>query len=248
LQGSYPALYLSKFKPLAILKGKLNTSLAEALSRKGLVVFQFAMSSVLIVAVIIIYQQVQFIQSADPGYNKDNIIRFDTEGKVLGTEETFMTELKKIPGVINTAYTFHNIVGRNFGTNGLNWEGKDPNSNIYFEGIYGSNDFLKTMGMQLAEGRAITKGFGNADREIMLNETAVKVMHLQSPVGKTIQLNNTPYTIVGIVKDFHFESLHEVVKPAYLKLDQGGNTWNKMLVSISGNNQKENYRKNSAVI
>src|SRR6476646_2510723 len=97
LAGSYPALYLSKFKPLAVLKGKLDTSLAEALSRNGLVIFQFTMSTVLMVAVIIIYQQIQFIQNTSPGYNKDNLIRFSSEGTLQGKEETFIEELKKIP-------------------------------------------------------------------------------------------------------------------------------------------------------
>ena len=81
LAGSYPALYISGFNPLAILKGKLNTSAAELLSRKGLVVFQFTLSTILIVAVTVIYQQIQFIRNTDPGYNKENIVRFSAEGK-----------------------------------------------------------------------------------------------------------------------------------------------------------------------
>ncbi len=98
LAGSYPALYLSKFKPLAILKGDLNTSFAEIVSRKGLVIFQFTLSTLLIVAVVIIYQQIQFIQHTNPGFNKDNVIRIDAEGKINGTEATFANELKNIPG------------------------------------------------------------------------------------------------------------------------------------------------------
>ena len=80
VSGSYPALYLSKFNPLAILKGKLNSSFSELLARKGLVVFQFTLSVMLIVAVLVVYRQIQFIQSTRIGYNKDNVIRFDSEG------------------------------------------------------------------------------------------------------------------------------------------------------------------------
>ncbi len=115
LAGSYPALYLSKFNPQAILKGKLHSSFAEMISRKGLVVFQFTLSSILIIAVIIIYQQIQFIQSTDPGYNKDNIVRIDAEGKIQGTEQEFVNELKSIPGVESASYTFSNMVGHTFG-------------------------------------------------------------------------------------------------------------------------------------
>ena len=133
LAGSYPALYLSGFKPLAILKGKLNTSFAEVVSRKGLVVFQFTLSSVLIVAVIIIYQQIQFIQAVNPGFNKDNVIRIDAEGRIAGTEQTFANELKNIPGVVNASYTFANIIGHTFGDYGLDWTGKGPDEKVYFE-------------------------------------------------------------------------------------------------------------------
>ena len=87
LAGSYPALYLSGFNPITILKGKFHSSFAEVFSRKGLVVFQFTLSIILIVSVLVVYQQIQYIQKTNPGYNKDNIIRFNSEGKILGTED-----------------------------------------------------------------------------------------------------------------------------------------------------------------
>ena len=96
--GSYPALYISRFNPLAILKGKLNTSTAELLSRKGLVVFQFTLSAILIIAVTVIYQQVQFIRNSEIGYNKENIVRFNAEGNILTNQENFLSELNKYGG------------------------------------------------------------------------------------------------------------------------------------------------------
>ena len=218
LAGSYPALYLSGFNPLAILKGKMKTSFAELAARKGLVVFQFTLSMILIVAVTVIYQQVQYIQSMNPGYNKENIVRFDAEGSIHHTEETFITALKKIPGVTNASFTFNNMVGRNFGTYGLDWTGKDPNAAIYFEGFGSGYEFTETMGMKLAEGRSFVKGFGNDSNKIMLNESAVKVMNLKNPVGKIIRLYDKPMEVIGVVKDFHFESLHEPVKPSYMMI------------------------------
>jgi hypothetical protein len=121
VSGSYPALYLSGFKPIKILKLKYHNSFAEVLSRKGLVVFQFSLSVILIISVLVIYQQIQFIQNKNPGYNKDHVIRFSVEGKIVGSEGTVIAELKKIPGVINASYTFNNMVGRNFG-NAIEWE------------------------------------------------------------------------------------------------------------------------------
>jgi hypothetical protein len=103
LAGSYPALYLSGFKPIGILKGRMRSSVAELLSRQGLVVFQFVLSTVLIVSVIVVYRQIRFIQQTKPGYDKDNVIRFGVEGKILGAEDAFVAELKRIPGVVNAS-------------------------------------------------------------------------------------------------------------------------------------------------
>jgi len=239
LAGCYPALYLSGFKPVKILKGKLQSSLAETVSRKGLVVFQFTLSIILIISVLVVYQQIQYIQKTNPGYNKDNVIRFNTEGKMLNNEESFMAELKKIPGVVNASFTFNNMVGRNFGTYGLDWEGKDPNASIYFEGFGVDYDFIETMGMEIIAGRNFGRSFGDEVNKIILNETSVKLMGLKDPIGKTIRLNDRPHQIIGVVKDFHFESLHEPVKQSYMKLTGGNNTWNKMMVRIRAGHQKE---------
>jgi putative ABC transport system permease protein len=238
LSGSYPALYLSGFKPISILKGKLQTSVAEIFSRKGLVVFQFTLSAVLIISVLVVYRQIQYIQTTDPGYNKDNIVRFNSEGKVLSNEDAFVDEVKKIPSVINACYTWHEMIGRNYGDFGLSWDGKDPNERDYVEGFGGGYGFIETMGMQLVAGRAFSRNYGDEGSKIILNEAAVKLMKLKNPVGKTIRYNGHPQMqIIGIVKDFHFESLHEPVKPCFVLLDGPGNIWHKMMVKIKGGEQ-----------
>jgi predicted permease len=224
LAGSYPALYMSKFKPLAILKGKLNTSAGELISRKGLVVFQFTLSAILIVAVTVIYQQVQFIQNTSPGYDKNNILRVAAEGNVYHNEASFIAELKTIPGVVNASQTYHNMVGHSYGDYGLEWEGKNPNEDVFFEGFWIGYNFIETMGMQMKEGRSFSKDYGADSAKIILNEAAVKVMHLKNPVGKTIQRFGNNFQIIGVVKDFHFESMHETIKPSYMLLENDGAT------------------------
>ncbi len=239
VSGSYPALYLSRFNPLAILKGKLKSSIPELIARKGLVVFQFTISVMLIVAVLVVYQQIQFIQSTTPGYIKENVIRFDSEGKMQGKEDVFANDLKNIPGVVNASFTQHNIVGRNYATSGFTWDGNAADKNVYFEGFFGGYNFVETMGMQMVAGRTFSKSFAADANKIILNEAAVKAMHLKDPVGKTIKGGNSLIQIVGVVKDFHFESLHEAVKPAFIALAEGTSPWYKMMVRIKGDHQKE---------
>ncbi|OKS87563.1 ABC transporter permease [Mucilaginibacter polytrichastri] len=236
--GSYPALYLSKFKPLAILKGKLSSSFAELLARNGLVVFQFTLSVMLIVAVLVVYKQIQYIQSTKPGYDKDNVIRFDSEGKLQGNEDNFTAQLKNIPGVINASFTQHGLVGRNYGTAVVSWEG-NTNQDIYFEGFYGGYNFIETLGMKMAAGRAFSKNYGTEGGKVILNETAIEAMHLKNPVGKNIKLFNKSLQVIGVVKDFHFESLHEAVRPSFIVLAQDVNPWYKLIVRIKGTQQKQ---------
>ena len=193
-------------------------------------------SSVLIVAVIIIYQQIQFIQAVNPGFNKDNVIRIDAEGRIAGTEQTFANELKNIPGVVNASYTFANIIGHTFGDYGLDWTGKGPDEKVYFEVFGGGYDLIKTLGMNIVDGRGFSRDFGADTANIILNEAAVKMMNLKNPVGKTVQLYEHPMQVIGVVKDFHFESLHEAVKPSYILLQPHGG---KIVARIGATGQRK---------
>ena len=234
LAGSYPALYISRFNPLAILKGKLNTSTAELLSRKGLVVFQFTLSTILIVAVTIIYQQVQYIRNAKLGYNKENIVRITAEGRIQKDQEAFLAELQNVPGVVNAAYTFHNIVGRKY-SDGLDWPGKDPNRDQYFEVFGVSQNFIETMDMKIKAGRGFSKNFGTDSTAIILNESAVKAMGLKNPIGTTVRFQGAEKNVIGVIQDFHFESMHQAIKPAFLYIYKGEGT---ILARIRQDNQK----------
>ncbi|WP_153799520.1 ABC transporter permease [Foetidibacter luteolus] len=220
LAGSYPALYISGFKPLAILKGKLKTSTAELLSRKGLVVFQFTLSTILIIAVMVIYQQVQFIKSANLGYNKEDIVRFASEGAIQTNQEAFLSEMRQIPGVVNAGYTFHSIVGRKY-SDLLDWQGKDPNRHQYFEVFGVSHNFVETMDMQMKAGRGFSTNFSMDSLNIIINEAAAKVLGLKEPVGAIVRFHGSDRRIIGVVRDFHFESMHEAIKPAFMHLQKG---------------------------
>lgn len=215
IAGSYPALYLSGFKPVSILKGKLATSAGELWVRKGLVVFQFSISVVLIVGVLVVYRQMKLIQTTNLGYNKDNVIRFSNDGDLPKSFSFFKTELKNIPGVINASDVDGDLMGHYaHAGGGIEWEGKDPDLHVEYYGNAANNDYFETMGLQMAEGRAFSRNFADSS-SVIFNESAIKAMGLIDPVGKTVSLWGKKKQIVGIVRDYHFESLYKKIGPAF---------------------------------
>jgi putative ABC transport system permease protein len=213
LAGSYPALYLSGFNPVLILKGKLNSSMGEQWARKGLVIFQFTLSVIFIAAVLVVFKQMEFVQTKNLGYNKDNIIYFDKEGKITQHEEAFLSELKNISGVVNASSIDQNIIGLTSLTRGIYWEGKNRDDNIDFSISNIGYGMIETLGIEIKAGRTFSMKFGSDSSAIIFNETAIKIMGLKDPIGKVINLWGKNLHIIGVVKDFNFESLHENVKP-----------------------------------
>jgi len=219
LAGSYPALYLSGFKPVAVLKGEIRNSLGELWARRGLVVFQFTLSVVLIVAVIVIYKQIQFVQTKNLGYNKNNLIYFSNEGRLSDHYDAFMTEAQNLPAVSSISSISHNLVGRMNNTSGLDWEGKNPNDRILFENVSINYDLLETIDVELKEGRFFSRAYGADTSKIIFNEKGIEVMGLENPIGKTIKLwDEYDMEIIGVVKNFHFQSLHEEINPLFFRL------------------------------
>jgi putative ABC transport system permease protein len=238
LAGSYPALYLSGFKPVAVLKGEIRGSWGEVWARKGLVVFQFFLSVILIVSVLVIYKQVDYVQTENLGYKKDNLVRFPIEGRVDSTKDTFIEELRRIPGVINASSLGHSMLGRNNNTSGLEWEGKNPDDKILFENVRVNYEMIETLGVEFSEGRSFLREHSTDTSGIIFNEAAIRVMGMSNPIGKHIKLWEThDMEIIGVVKDFHFQSLHDVVNPLFFVLD-GKNTWN-IMVRIEGGKEKQ---------
>ena len=244
ISGSYPALYLAGFNPIMILKGKMRNSIGEIWARRGLVIFQFSISIFMIVGVLVIYRQIQYIQNKNLGYQKDHVIRMDCEGKLIANEENFIAQLKKVPGVVNASFTFNVMIGRNFGNNGIAWEGKPPNEYIYFEGFGGGYDFIETMGMKMAEGRSFSKNYGDESKNIIVNEEAARIMGFKNAVGRNVTLFDSPKQIIGVVKDFHFESLRETVKPLYMSLiKQDSSPWNKLMIRVQAGREAETVER-----
>lgn len=241
LAGSYPAIFLSGFKPAAVLKGIVKGSWGELWARKGLVVFQFFLSVILIVSVLVIYKQIEFVQTKNLGYKKDHLVHFPVEGKVEKTLETFLGEVSKIPGVVQVSSMGHSLMGRNNNTSGLEWEGKNPEDEILFENVRVNYGMLETLGVELLEGRSFSREHGTDTTAIIFNEAAIRVMNMKDPIGKVIKLwGRYDLEIIGVVKDFHFQSLHEVVNPLFFKVSPG-NTYN-IYVRLEGGKEKETLK------
>jgi putative ABC transport system permease protein len=238
IAGSYPALYLSGFRPAVVLKGEVRGSWGELWARKGLVVFQFTLSVILIVSVLVIYRQIDYVQTQNLGYSKEHLIQFPIEGKVEANRETFLTEVRSIPGVVSAASIGHSLLGRNNNTSGLEWDGKNPDDNILFENVGTNYGLLETLGVEMAEGRMYSEEYGSDSTKIIFNEAAIRVMNLENPIGKTIKLwGEYDLQIIGVVKDFHFQSLHDVVNPLFFRL-WPSNTWN-IMIRLEAGKEKE---------
>jgi len=219
ISGSYPALYLSGFKPIAILKGKLNTSYGELLTRKGLIVFQFILSVMFIVGVLVVYKQMELIQNKNLGYNKDNIIYFEMEGKVKENLDAFLSEIKKIPGVKNASSIWYSFLGITNSTSDVSWEGKDSRLIVDMHYRRVNYDMIELLDLKMKEGTAFSRSLSSIPSKIIFNETAIEKMGIEDPVGKKITLWGREFEILGVINNFYFESLHENVKPLFMFLN-----------------------------
>jgi putative ABC transport system permease protein len=221
ISGSYPALYLSGFRPAAVLKGKLKSSVGEIWVRKGLVVFQFTLSVIFIIAVLVVYRQINYIQTKNLGYNRGNVIHFEIPFEMdsvkLKTATTFLDDVKNIPGVINASSYYHNLTGDHGAIGGFEWPGKEPGKDIEFANLEVGYNFIETLGIEIKEGRSFS-GSANSHNEIIFNEAAIQSMGLKDPIGKTVKFWDQRRQIVGVVKNFHFESLYETVKPCFFQV------------------------------
>jgi len=214
LSGSYPAFYLSGFNPVAGLKAKVKTTWNEIKVRQGLVVFQFALSVIFILGFLIIGRQMDFIQKRNLGYQRDHILSFKREG-LVGNEnpETFLAELKRLPGVLNVASMPGNFLDGNDAQSGFSWRGQKADEAYSFNSPRVGFDVIETLGMEILQGRSFAREFNDDDTKIILNESAVNKMQLESPIGKMIKTGNSESQVIGVVKDFQYGSLHQFIEP-----------------------------------
>jgi hypothetical protein len=218
LSGSYPAFYLSAFNPIRVLKAALPSGArGDARFRQGLVVFQFVLSIVLILSTFLISRQINYLQTARLGYDREDLIYIPLDGDLRSKQDVLTASVRAMPGIQGITLISDNPTTLNSGTLSIRWPGKDPNMNTRFIHAGIGPDFMKVMKLGMTAGRDFSADFPTDSSGVIINETAAALMGLKSdPIGKTIYNGHYPLHVIGVVKDFHFQSLHEAILPLVL--------------------------------
>lgn len=219
LAGVYPSFYLSSFRPTQVLKGKLKNNFSATVIRKGLVVFQFAISAVLIFGAIVIWRQLNYVQSQPLGFNKEQLLVIPTNQEVASKYNPLKDALLKNSGVksVTSGNTYPGVT--NLNSMVFYAEGKNSKEFNVINMSVVENDYFSTLGLKVIAGRQFSPAFKGDSTSIILNETAVRQVGytMENAVGKKLYFDwqnvKNEVTIVGVVKDFHFESLHTAIKP-----------------------------------
>ena len=218
ISGSYPALFMSTLKPIVVLKGILKFKAGATYFRKGLVVFQFALSIILILGMIVVYRQINFIHNKNLGFGKEDLLYIPLEGGLSKNYMAFREELQKKPGIKNVTSAQHNPLQVGSSTQGVRWPGKDTTQLILFSSNPINYDYIKTMGIQLIAGRDFDPSYSLDTNNYLINEAAARKIGYKDPVGKELTMWGDKGTIIGLMKDFHHNSLHVPIEPLILRL------------------------------
>ncbi|OGU33954.1 MAG: hypothetical protein A2068_14575 [Ignavibacteria bacterium GWB2_35_6b] len=245
LAGSYPAFFLASFKPVAVLSGKLKRGTKGSFLRSGLVIFQFAISIILIVGTIIIYNQLQYIQGKNLGFNKEQVLIVHKTDDIGLRVVNFVEELKTNPNVINASNST-NVMGLSFGNSAYRMNDKPDQSPILLWNFFTDVNFASTYQIKMGEGRFYSKDRVTDSTGIVINEAAIKTLGIiGDPIGQDIfriggnNGNGSTQKIIGVVKNFHFESLHNEIRPLAINLFFRGNFGRYVSVRVAAKNIDE---------
>lgn len=234
LAGFYPAIFLSSFDPARLVKGDTTGQRRGKKFRQSLVVFQFAISIIMISSTIVVFLQLQFIRQSDTGYQKEDIINIHG---VSEQYEVFKQAMSKIPGVEAVTATNQHPSQVIYSSNDLVWRGKEDDKPVLFHNQDVDYDYIETMKMKVSQGRAFSKDFPSDSSAVMINEEAARIMGFENPIGEKVKSGQFDYTIIGVVKNFNFKSIHDKIEPIVIY-------WNKpfvfsnMLIRLDGHSSQ----------
>lgn len=218
IAGSYPALFLSSLNPIRVLKGSLTFRDGDVVLRKGLVVFQFTLSIILIVCTGIVYKQMNYVQTKNLGLDRSNVIYIPLSGDLAKNYDGFKNEIIQSGRIQDITQCSSIPTNVGWWSDNISWTGKNPADKIALMEIDVSYHFIKTMKMKLIDGRDFSPTFGTDTANFLVNEEAAKVMKMKHPVGQLFSHQQTTGKIIGLVENFHASSLHDPIAPMFISL------------------------------
>jgi putative ABC transport system permease protein len=231
LAGSYPAVYLSSFIPVKVLKGVLLQGNGTVNFRRALVVSQFFISLALIFGTVVIFQQINFVRSRSIGYNPDNLITLEASEDLVKNFNALKYDLLKSGRIAAVAKASSSMTWINNDFTHFSWEGKDPGSSVSINVVMTDWDYEKAAGLEFIAGRPFDRRHSTDSSAVILNESALKLINYKNPVGKTIKLGEQVLTIIGVTKDVLMQNPFSTVKPGVILFN--GNSVNALLIRLN---------------
>jgi ABC-type antimicrobial peptide transport system permease subunit len=237
MSGSYPAFYLSSFRPIETLKGTVKIGAAATSPRKVLVVLQFGFALLLLVSTVVIFQQIELVKSRDLGYQQENLIAIDLTDELTENYDVLKNELLR-SGAITSMTRSNSRVTQINSNNFLGWPGKPEEQKVIFTTVATQYDYAKTMGIKILHGRDFSKEFASDSNAIVINKAALELMGLENPIGTSLDLWGGKRKLIGVIDNVIMGSPYREVKPMFMVLDSDWNSTITVRLSSQGDLQE----------